>query len=64
MPDRLSLQVNVTVTGVLFQPLLLGGGEADAVITGGVRSMLTFTVVEALFPATSITVPVTGWFAP
>jgi hypothetical protein len=33
LPD---VQVNVTVTFVLFQPLALGAGDADAAMVGGV----------------------------
>ncbi len=40
IPDTLSLQVNVTVTFVLFHPLALGLGDIDAVMVGGVVSML------------------------
>jgi hypothetical protein len=50
--------VKVTVTGPLFQPLLLAGVRT-AVIRGLVLSMLTVTVVVALLPALSIAVPAT-----
>src|SRR5262245_61502620 len=38
MPAPLSVQVNVTVTLVLFQPAVFGDGAAVAVITGGALS--------------------------
>jgi len=37
-PGSLSVEVRVTVTFVLFQPLLLGPGEVVAVVTGGIVS--------------------------
>src|SRR5712691_2737017 len=62
-PDRLSLQVKLTVTSVLFQPFAFGAGLRAAVIVGGVLSILTAGEVKvALFPARSatVTVPVTA----
>src|SRR4030042_34860 len=50
-PDRLSEALKVTVTSVLFQPLALGSGEAEAVIVGGVLSMLTVAEAVAALPA-------------
>lgn len=52
------------VTSLLFQPFALGGGEAVALMTGGVVSMLSFTAVDAWLPALSVAVPVITWFAP
>src|SRR6202035_5453388 len=39
-------------------------GDAEAVIVGGVVAMLTLMLVVAVFPATSVTVPLTTWLAP
>src|SRR5260370_18705247 len=66
IPDKLSDIVPETVTVTIFP---FGGqrvaGLAEAVITGGVWSMLIpLTVAEPEFPATSRHVPVTDWFAP
>lgn len=58
IPDCVSLQVNVTVTGPLFQPSPLAGVRT-AVMSGLVLSMLTVTVTELLLPALSTAVPVT-----
>src|SRR5579859_1501076 len=57
-PDNASVQVNETVTSVLFQPAALGEGEPEAVIEGGVSSILTVAVVVLVFPATSVLLPV------
>ena len=51
MPERLSVPVNVTVTLALFQPAPFGAGEAAAVATGGVLSILSVYVADAEFPA-------------
>ena len=40
------MQVKVTVTFVLFQPLALAGGEADAVIDGGTNGDTVNVTVE------------------
>src|SRR5882672_1128083 len=64
MPDPTSAHVKCVVTGVLFQPVLLAGGEDVAVTTGGVLSMFRVTLVEAVLPAPSTAVPVTTWPAP
>jgi len=58
-PDKLSAQLNVAVTLVLFQPAALGSGESAVAIVGGVLSMLTVREVLAVFPATSTAVPET-----
>src|SRR5262249_46850536 len=64
IPDVGSLQKNVTVTGVLFQPPALALGEVEVVMLGGVLSRLTVTDVLAVFPALSVVVPEITWFAP
>jgi hypothetical protein len=56
--------MNLTVTAVLFHPAPFGGGDGLAAIVGGVKSMFTVAVTVAVFPATSVAVPVTDWFAP
>lgn len=59
-PDRESVQAKLTVTGVLFQPLLFGWTDLELEMFGSVRSMLMlFSVVEAELPAISKQVPVT-----
>ncbi len=64
-PEPASDQFQVTVTSALFQPPTLGAGEALGAAAGAVRSMLIpVTVVDALLPALSTTVPVTDWPAP
>lgn len=50
-PDRLSAQVNVAVTLVLFQLAGFGTGERTVVMVGGVLSMLRVAEVLAVFPA-------------
>src|SRR5271168_3163224 len=60
MPEPESEHVKVTVTLELFQPLALGAGAATAVIVGGVLSIFTDSVAEAVLPALSVTEPVTG----
>jgi len=41
----------VTVTSLLFQPLILGPGDAPAVIAGSVWSMsIPVAVAESVFP--------------
>ena len=57
-PDKASEQVNVTVAlEAVTIPLAFGAGETDALIVGGVKSMLNVIEVDAVFPAASITVP-------
>ena len=49
------------MTVELFQPLLLGLGEAAALIVGGATAcMSTVTLVDAELPALSVAVPLTG----
>lgn len=59
--------MNVTVTGVLFQPLAFGAGEITEIIVGGVGAtvwILSVTVSVAEFPALSDAVPVNTWLRP
>ena len=49
---------------MLFHPWPFGGGAADAVTVGAVRSTLTVTDVVVVFPALSVAVPCTIWLAP
>lgn len=55
----------VTVTLVLFQPFAFAGGDAVALILGGVKAIFNETLagVEE-FPARSVAVPATDWLAP
>ena len=54
MPDKVSLQLKLTVTFVLFQPFALACGLEDAVMVGRVLSMLTVRVfVVSMLPALS-----------
>ena len=64
MPDPESAQVKWIETGLLFQPLPFGAGDAAAVMTGAVLSMFKLTLAVAVCPATSVTVPVTTWSRP
>ena len=57
MPDKPSVQVNVTVTGVLFQPLAFGVGETEAVMTGDVLSKLMVAQAFDDKPEVSLAVP-------
>ncbi len=55
-PESTSEQKNAIVTGLLFQPLLLGAGLGVPVMFGGVRSTLTSGDGNvAVFPARSVT---------
>lgn len=56
--------MNVTVTFILFQPAELAAGETDAEIVGRACSRFTFAEAVAVFPARSVAVPETAWFAP
>ena len=56
-PDRLSVHVKVTVTGVVFQVFASGAGEAAATIVGGVRSRFTEAQAVADSPELSIALP-------
>jgi hypothetical protein len=58
------VQVKLTVTFVLFQPCALAAGKAEAAIDGSVSSTFKLTLVDAVFPAASVAVPETTWFAP
>ncbi len=59
-PDRPSVHAKLTVTATLFQPLAFAEGDLEPVMVGSVLSMLILeTVAEALFPARSVTNPVT-----
>ena len=59
------MQVNVTVTLVLFQPAALGAGEGVAMIVGGATAwMFSVTLVVLELPALSVAVPLIFWFAP
>ena len=60
----LLIQLNVTVTLVLFHPAELGDGDTDAEIVGRACSRLTVAEVLAAFPATSVAVPEIDWLAP
>src|SRR5207237_77138 len=62
--DKESLPEKVTTTSLLFPPAAFGAGEAAAVTTGLVLSMLTLTAIDALLPAMSSQVPFTDWIAP
>jgi hypothetical protein len=54
----------VTGTGPAYQPVFSGAGT-DAVVCGGVRSMLTsLTVPTPVLPALSTAETLADWFAP
>ncbi len=55
-----SLQVKVTVTGALYQPLLFGPRSGVAVMLGAVLSMFRLSVAVAWLPALSVAVPATA----
>ena len=60
-PDKLSLQVNVTVAEIaLTIPLASGTGETTAEMVGGVLSRLIEALVLAVWAAASVTVPLTA----
>jgi hypothetical protein len=59
IPERVSEQLNVTVTEEVFQPFT-GTGDAVAVIVGGVRSRLTVPQTFPLRPSVSVAVPQKG----
>ena len=63
-PERESLQMKLTITVELLQPLAFGVGKGFAVIAGGVLSMFNVTLVVAVLPALSVVVPEMTWFAP
>jgi hypothetical protein len=58
--EALLLQVNVTVTFVLFQPAELADGDTDAEILGSACSRFTLAAPVAVFPAMSVATPETG----
>src|SRR5262249_29051543 len=64
IPDKASEQVNATATLVLFQPAALGAGVAVELITGETLSIFTVSLVLALFPATSVAVPLITCLSP
>ena len=64
MPDNESLQVKLTVTGLVSHPLEFGAGEMFGITVGGVLSSLITTLAVAVAPAASVTVPATGMLAP
>src|SRR6478672_11062294 len=65
IPDRLSLQVNVTVAETAWIiPLASGAGETAAEMTGGVLSSLMVRLALEVCAAASVTVPLTAWLAP
>src|SRR5262249_46216486 len=63
-PDRPSCAANVTVTAVLCQSASFGGGSTEATTVGGVLSMFSVTLADALLPARSVAVPLTTCPAP
>jgi len=64
IPDNESLQVKLTVTGLVSHPLEFGAGERFGITVGGVLSSLITTVAVPVAPAASVTVPLTGMVAP
>ncbi len=64
-PERASVQVKLTVTVTLFQPLVLAPGDLELVIRGAVLSMLIPpTVAEDVLPALSVQLPLADWLEP
>src|SRR4051794_12441857 len=64
-PDRLSAQVQWTVTSPVNQPSPFGVPRTLPVMVGAVLSTLTSgVVIEALLPAASVAVAVSAWAAP
>src|SRR5215471_2331414 len=63
-PDRLSTQLKLTVTLLLFHPAPLGAGAAVAVMVGGVLSMLKTVLTGVVFPAWSVACATIFCFAP
>lgn len=54
-PEKLSVQVKLTVIFVLFQPFAFGAGARAAVMFGGVLSILTVRVfADSRLPASSV----------
>ena len=56
-PDKLSVQLKVAVTLVLFHPAAFGAGVSVVAIVGGVLSMPRLTDVLVAFAALSTAVP-------
>jgi len=54
----------LTVTAELIHPTASADGEAEAETVGGVRSIFNETLIVVEFPALSVAVPLTIWFAP
>src|SRR5712691_460362 len=52
------------VTLVLFQPFALAAGAGVAATASTACSTLKVTLVDAVFPALSVAVPLNVWFAP
>jgi hypothetical protein len=56
-----AVQVKFTVAAVVFHPAEFGAGEVVALMEGRTTAcMFTVTLVEAEFPALSVTVPMIG----
>lgn len=53
------VQTKFTVTAELFHPAAFDAGVCVAEILGGVKAIFKDTFAVAVFPATSVTVPVT-----
>ncbi len=66
MPERLSLQVQATVTSPVYQPLVFLVGPLGVPLSDGadLSMLIPPTVVLALLSALSTAVPVTDWLAP
>src|SRR5579859_1273808 len=58
-PDSASAQLKLTVTEVLFQFAVFGGGATCGTTVGAVLSKLAVTDMEAELPTRSIAVPLT-----
>src|ERR1700692_989716 len=59
-----AVQVKVTFTAELFQPLAFGSGEITGTMVGGVLPILSVTLAVLVFAAASVSVPLMTWFAP
>ncbi len=57
-PERASVQLKLTVTGTLFQPLALGPGDREPIAVGAVRSIMTVTETEFDVPCMLVAVHV------
>ena len=60
----LSEEFNVTITSELFHPLMLGVGERNAVLTGGVESIAIFRPDDTTCERTPLTPAMTGEYCP